>query len=111
MTSTVGFEALIREKPVVTYGMPFYAAWGLTTDRLKCPRRLRKLTLEELVCGALMKYPRYLNPATGEFTTALKVTRLLTSDSVAGDQRALHLRTVSMLKKLWVQSARKSHQA
>ncbi len=108
MTSTVGFEALIREKPVVTYGMPFYAAWGLTTDRLECLRRQRRLTLEELVCGALIKYPRYLNPATGEFTTALKVTRLLTSDGVAGDQRALHLKTVSLLKKLWVESARKS---
>ena len=109
MTSTVGFEALIRQVPVVTYGLPFYAAWGLTTDRLECPRRQRRLTLEELVCGALMKYPRYLNPATGEFTTALKVTRLLTSDRVATDQRAWHLKTVSLLKKLWVNSARKSH--
>ena len=111
MTSTVGFEALIRQVPVVTYGLPFYAAWGLTTDRLECPRRQRRLTLEELVCGALMKYPRYLNPATGEFTTALKVTRLLTSDRTAGDQRAWHLKTVSLLKKLWVNSARKSTQA
>lgn len=110
MTSTVGFEALIRQVPVVTYGLPFYAAWGLTTDRLECPRRQRRLTLDELVCGALMKYPRYLNPATGEFTTALKVTRLLTSDHVAGDQRAWHLKTVSLLKKLWVKSARKSNQ-
>jgi capsular polysaccharide export protein len=108
MTSTVGFEALIREKPVVTYGMPFYAAWGLTTDRLTCPRRTRKLTLNELVCGALMKYPRYLNPATGEFTTALKVTRLLASDTLSGDPRALPLKAVSALKKLWVESARKS---
>ncbi len=106
MTSTVGFEALIRKVPVVTYGMPFYAAWGLTIDRLECPRRTRRLTLEELVCGALMKYPRYLNPATGEFTTALKVTCLLTSDSAAGDQRAWHLKTVSKLKKLWVELAR-----
>lgn len=111
MTSTVGFEALIRNKPVVTYGMPFYAAWGLTTDRLNCPRRTRKLTLEDLVCGALVKYPRYLNPATGEFTTALKVTRLLTSDHVAGDQRALLLKSVSFLKKLWVESARNSNSA
>ncbi len=108
MTSTVGFEALIRIKPVVTYGMPFYAAWGLTTDRLKCSRRQRQLNLEELVCGALMKYPRYLNPATGEFTTALKVTRLLTSDLAAGDERAWHLKFVSFLKKLWVEVARKS---
>lgn len=106
MTSTVGFEALIRNVPVVTYGMPFYAAWGLTTDRLECPRRTRKLTLEELVCGALIKYPRYLNPATGEFTTALKVARILTSSGVAGDDRAWHLKTVSKLKKLWVELAR-----
>jgi len=111
MTSTVGFESLIRQVPVVTYGMPFYAAWGLTTDRLQCPRRTRRLTLEELVCGALIRYPRYLNPATGEFTTALKVTRLLTSDTVAGDERAWHLKVVSSLKKLWVKSARKRSQA
>ncbi|MES2922439.1 MAG: capsular polysaccharide biosynthesis protein [Verrucomicrobiota bacterium] len=110
MTSTVGFEALIRQVPVVTYGMPFYAAWGLTTDRLECPRRQRRLTLEELVCGALMKYPRYLNPATGEFTTALKVTRLLTSGQAAGDERAWHLKFVSFLKRLWVEAARKQNQ-
>lgn len=106
MTSTVGFEALIRDVPVVTYGLPFYAAWGLTTDRLECPRRTRRLTLDELVCGALMKYPRYLNPATGEFTTALKVTRLLTSESAVCDLRPWHLKTVSKIKKLWVELAR-----
>lgn len=106
MTSTVGFEALIRQVPVVTYGLPFYAGWGLTTDRLECPRRKRRLTLDELVCGALMRYPRYLNPETGEFTTALKVARLLTSDSVAGDRRAWHLKAVSKLKKAWVELAR-----
>ena len=106
MTSTVGFEALIRRVPVVTYGLPFYAGWGLTTDRLPCPRRIRRLTLEELVCGALMRYPRYLNPETGEFTTALKVARILTSDSAARDRRAWHLKAVSKLKKVWVESAR-----
>ena len=106
MTSTVGFEALIRKVPVVTYGLPFYAAWGLTTDRLECPRRTRRLTLEELVCGALMKYPRYLNPATGEFTTALNVTLLLASGSAAGDQRAWFLKTISKFKKFWVELVR-----
>lgn len=105
MASTVGFEALIRGKPVTTYGLPFYAGWGLTTDRLSCPRRTRRLTLEELVCGALIAYPRYLNPATGEFTTALKVARLLTSPA-ARDRRAWHLKCLSKAKKLWVQLAR-----
>jgi capsular polysaccharide export protein len=106
MTSTVGFEALIREVPVVTYGMPFYAGWGLTKDHLACARRVRRLTLEELVCGALVKYPRYLNPETGEFTTALKVIRILASENAAGDRRAWHLKTVSQLKKVWVRVAR-----
>lgn len=107
MTSTVGFEALIREKPVVTYGLPFYAGWGLTTDRLPCPRRTRRLTLEELVCGALIRYPRYLNPETGEFTTALKVARLLSSSATSRDRRAWHLKAVSSLKKVWVEFARR----
>jgi capsular polysaccharide export protein len=106
MTSTAGFEALIRQVPVVTYGLPFYAGWGLTTDRLEFPRRQRKLSLEDLVCGALVKYPRYLNPATGEFTTALKVTRLLTSDTFVRNLRPWHLRIVSQLKKAWVKAAR-----
>jgi len=107
MTSTAGFEALIRQVPVVTYGLPFYAGWGLTTDRMEFTRRKRTLTLDELVCGALVKYPRYLNPATGEFTTALKVTRLLTTGKRADNRRAWHLKVLLRLKKIWVEAARK----
>ena len=40
MTSLSGFEAILREKNVVTYGMPFYAGWGLTQDKSSCTRRL-----------------------------------------------------------------------
>jgi capsular polysaccharide export protein len=106
MTSTVGFEAIIRNVPVVTYGLPFYAGWGLTRDLLACPRRTRTLTVDELVCGALLVYPRYLNPETGEFTTARKVAEILTSSGAAGDRRAWHLKLVSALKKRWVELAR-----
>jgi capsular polysaccharide export protein len=107
MTSTVGFEAILRGVPVITYGMPFYAGWGLTCDKLACPRRTRVLTVEELVCGALLAYPRYLNPATGEFTTAPKVARLLTSPAAAGDRRVWYLKAVSALKRRWVELARR----
>ena len=31
-TSLAGFEALLRGKPVTTYGVPFYAGWGLSRD-------------------------------------------------------------------------------
>lgn len=64
ITSTSGFDALLRAKKVFTYGMPFYAGWGLTKDKHKCERRTRKLSLEELVAGALIAYPRYINPKT-----------------------------------------------
>lgn len=65
LTSLAGFEALVRGIPVTTYGTPFYAGWGLTTDQAPVPaRRGRALTLAELVAGTLLLYPRYLDPVT-----------------------------------------------
>lgn len=69
MTSLVGFEALLRGLRVVVHGQPFYAGWGLTHDRHPVARRTRQLTLDELVAGVLIRYPRYLHPETGAFTT------------------------------------------
>lgn len=59
ITSQTGFEALIRGVPVTCYGLPFYAGWGLTTDTIKTDRRSRKLSLEHLIYGAMIAYPRY----------------------------------------------------
>ena len=39
VTSQMGFEALLWGKPVRTFGMPFYAGWGLTQDELPSPAR------------------------------------------------------------------------
>ena len=65
-TSLAGFEALLRDRPVTTYGVPFYAGWGLTTDLGVVPKRRGiQRTLDELVAGALLVYPRYLDPDTG----------------------------------------------
>lgn len=61
LTSQAGFDALLRNKLVFTYGVPFYAGWGLTRDALKIERRLRKLSLDELVAGVLLYYPCYYN--------------------------------------------------
>jgi len=66
MTSLVGFEALIRGKKVYTYGMPFYAGWGLTTDAKKCARRTIHRTLDELVAAVFILYPRYIDPRTDQ---------------------------------------------
>jgi capsular polysaccharide export protein len=63
LTSLAGFEALLRRRRVVVYGRPFYAGWGLTVD-LAGAARGRRLALDELVAGALILYPRYLDPVT-----------------------------------------------
>lgn len=67
MTSLVGFEALLRNREVFTYGIPFYAGWGLTKDRHRCERRTRILTIEQLVAGTLLLYPIYIDPVTKRF--------------------------------------------
>jgi len=65
LTSLTGFEALLRGLDVTVHGQPFYAGWGLTRD-LAPPiaRRVRTLSLVELVAGTLILYPRYLDPVT-----------------------------------------------
>ncbi|KWF17189.1 capsular biosynthesis protein [Burkholderia cenocepacia] len=60
LSSLAGFDALLRGKMVCTYGLPFYAGWGLTDDDLApLPWRDRVLSLDMLVAGALLRYPLY----------------------------------------------------
>ncbi|MDA7963311.1 capsular polysaccharide biosynthesis protein [Ruegeria sp.] len=67
MTSLLGFEALLRGVPVTTLGAPFYAGWNLTTDLGAVPaRRGARPSLLGLVHAALIDYPRYLDPVTGQ---------------------------------------------
>jgi len=80
LTSLVGFEALLRGLPVHTYGWPFYAGWGLTCDHQPWAARARALDLDALIAGVLLRYPRYLNPVTGEFTTPEQLIRLLSQE-------------------------------
>ena len=73
LTSLLGFEALLRGKPVTTLGAPFYAGWGLTRDLGPVPLRRSKATdghplprptLAHLAHAALIAYPRYYDPVT-----------------------------------------------
>ena len=47
--------------PVVCHGLLFYAGWGLTKDNVSCVRRTKTLSLDKLVFGTLITYPRYFN--------------------------------------------------
>ena len=65
MTSLLGFEALLRGKPVTCLGVPFYAGWGLTRDLADVPpRRAARPTLAGLAHAALIDYPRYFDPVS-----------------------------------------------
>ena len=64
-SSLLGLEALVSGKEVHVFGMPMYAGWGLTHDRLQSDRRERKTTLEELIYACYIKYAVYFDPVTG----------------------------------------------
>ena len=70
LTSLLGFEALLRGRPVTCLGAPFYAGWGLTRDLGPVPaRRGQGLgrpapSLAGLVHATLIGYPRYLDPVS-----------------------------------------------
>ncbi|NWO04450.1 MAG: hypothetical protein HLX50_01725 [Alteromonadaceae bacterium] len=66
VTSQMGFEALLAGKTVHCFGMPFYAGWGLTHDRVHCERRGVPRSLEAVFHAAYLKYCRYINPYTGQ---------------------------------------------
>ena len=65
ITSTLGFEALLRGVPVTTLGAPFYAGYGLTRDLGRVPARRGRASLLRLAHAALIAYPRYFDPRSG----------------------------------------------
>ena len=95
MTSLAGFEALMRGKTVLTYGGPFYAGWGLTEDRLTFERRTNSLSLDALVAGTLILYPRYIHPPTRLPCTPEEIVDWLSTDAPApGHKRMRWLRAL-----------------
>nr|WP_082741873.1 capsular biosynthesis protein [Burkholderia sp. MSMB1072] len=77
LSSLAGFDAIIRGKPVFTYGLPFYAGWGLTHDLLPQPWRERSLSLDMLTAGVLLRYPLYWDWQLSIFTTPEAVVQQL----------------------------------
>lgn len=81
VTSQMGFEALMCGKPVVCFGVPWYAGWGVTDDRVidspAWKRRIKKRTVDELFAAAYLHYTRYLNPFTHERGTIFDVIEWL----------------------------------
>lgn len=64
VSSTMGFEALLADKPVTCFGLPWYAGWGATDDRQAAARRNRTRSVDELFAAGYLRYTRYLDPET-----------------------------------------------
>ena len=84
VTSLMGFEALVWNRPVRCFGMPFYAGWGLTEDALPPPPRRHGASLEDVVHAALVAVARYADPASGAAWDAER-----TIAHVAGERTSL----------------------
>ena len=92
MTSTLGFEALLRDLPVTTLGAPFYAGWGLTRDLGPVPeRRQARPGIEALAHACLIAYPRYFDPVSGLPCPAEIAVLRLTDPALAAGGPALRL--------------------
>jgi len=65
-TSQLGYEALLCERPVVVFGQPFYAGWGLTDDRQPLARRTQQRSIDQLFHASHVVLARYCNPVTGQ---------------------------------------------
>ena len=92
MSSLTGFEGLLRGKRVATYGLPFYAGWGLTDDLLSCDRRHRRLSLDALVAGVLILYPSYVDPTHRQICNAETIVTRLEQHRARGQMPALKTR-------------------
>lgn len=85
VTSQMGFEALLLGKPVVTFGLPWYAGWGVSDDRhsgvagLTAQKRRAPRSLLQLFAAAYLQYSRYINPNTGKTGTIFDVIDHLSS--------------------------------
>ena len=62
VSSQMGMEALMCNKKVFCYGVPFYSDRGLTIDMVKNTKHNRKRSLEEVFFTAYIKYSYYFSP-------------------------------------------------
>jgi capsular polysaccharide export protein len=67
VSSQLGFEALLAKREVHCFGVPFYAGWGLTKDRVSSPKRRTSAPLEALTGAFYFEYSRYPDHMTGGF--------------------------------------------
>jgi capsule polysaccharide export protein KpsC/LpsZ len=88
-TSQIGLEALMCEKETHCFGMPIYAGWGLTRDRLKCERRVVHLDLVELVYGVYVHFTFYTVKDAGNTCEIKYIISLMGNNMEQGNKKLM----------------------
>ena len=107
----MGFEALLCGKPLTTFGLPWYAGWGVSDDRhpqidsLVQTQRRTPRNLLQLFAAAYLQYSRYLNPNTGEAGSLFDVIDYLATVKRKNDKLRGELYCVGM--SLWKRAVAK----
>ena len=105
-TSLGGFEALLRGISVSTYGLPFYAGWGLTDDKLNnhiwAKRRTRKLSIEELTFITLIKYPFYSSLKFNCLTEVENIIEEITNSNEKKNLEQMVFKNWGIFKERWL---------
>ena len=82
VSSQLGFEALLCAKKVHCFGVPWYAAWGLTQDRhpevaqVQVRRNVSR-SLEQLFVAAYLHYAKYVSPVSQQRCDLNEIVEIL----------------------------------
>lgn len=108
VTSQMGFEALLLGKKVITFGISWFAGWGVTDDRhpdieiLKLEQRRKNRSFIQLFTAAYLQYSRYINPNNGKIGTIFDVIDYLSKAKTLNQRLSGSLYCVGM--SLWKQA-------
>jgi capsular polysaccharide export protein len=100
VTIQLGIEGWMADKRSTLFRQAVYAGWGLTGDRLVCPRRTRELSLNERVAATLILYPVYTDSASRDHNNIETVIALLARQRGAGWRLGPKMRLYRLFRNL-----------
>jgi capsular polysaccharide export protein len=104
VSSLMGFEALLAGAKVYCFGMPFYAGWGVTQDRLTEPRRNRKRSISQIFYASYIQYARYVDPILSKRCQIEDtITHIIeTLDRDNSQKMSVNISNLSRWKRTWI---------
>lgn len=100
VTSQMGFDALLRNKEVFCFGVPFYSNWGVTKDFKLIERRKRNRSVAEIFIAMMFKYTTYVNPFDGSIGRLENVLEYISLQKRHSNNRDVILYKTKFWKKM-----------